>query len=303
MFNQAYLLKHYELFQYVIGISHDQFQKLLPVFTSFLFYAEHSRRGKKRRLRMVGGGRKATLKTVEQKLFFILFYYKVYPTFRFAQVIFGFDKRNVQLWVRRLEKVLFQTLGKELELPFRQVRHMDDWLETCPDLQEFLVDATERLIQRPKGYHKQKKYYSGKKKHHTVKNQLIVSPRTKRILAVSKTVEGKRGDKLLFDQEKITLYVPPDSTGMADKGYEGTQKCHPFLKMIIPKRKPKGKELTMEEKENNKQISSIRVQVEHPISYLKHFNILSHKFRSRVERSDIPFQTISALYNFTRPPS
>lgn len=120
---------------------------------------------------------------------------------------------------------------------------------------------------------------------------------------MSKTVEGKRGDKLLFDQEHITLYVPPDAIGMGDKGYEGTQRSHPFLKMIIPKRKPKGKELTDAEKRNNKRISSIRVQVEHPISYLKHFNILSHRFRSRIEKADIPFQAISALYNFTRPPS
>lgn len=303
MLNQDYLLKHHDLFQYVIGISYNQFQKLLPLFTSFLFYAEHNRRGKRRLIRMSGGGRKATLKSVEQKLFFILFYYKVYPTFRFAQIIFGFDKRNVQLWVMRLEKVLFQTLGKELELPMRQIRHMDDWLEICPDLQEFIVDATERPIQRPKGYRKQKKYYSGKKKHHSVKNQLIVSPRTNRILAVSKTVEGKRGDKLLFDQEHVTLYMPPDSVGMGDKAYEGTQHCHPFLKMVIPKRKPKGKELSKEEKLNNKAISSIRVRVEHPISYLKHFNILNHKFRSRVEKADLPFQTIAAIYNFTRPPT
>ncbi len=250
---------------------------------------------------MAGGGRKATLKTVEQKLFFILFYYKVYPTFRFAQVIFGFDKRNVQLWVRRLEKVLFNTLGKELELPFRQIRHMGDWIETCPDLDEFIVDATERAIQRPKGYRKQKKYYSGKKKCHSVKNQLLVSPRKERVLAVSKTVEGKRGDKLLFDQEHITLYVPPDSIGMGDKGYEGTQRWHPFLKMVIPNKKPNGKELTEAEKRNNKAISSIRVRVEHPISYLKHFNILNHKFRSRVEKANTPFQTIVAIYNFTRP--
>src|SRR5579859_7436980 len=106
----SYLLKHKELFQYVIWITYEQFQELLLLFTSALFMSEMRKKMNWRQIRAPGGGRKSTLKTPEEKLFFILLYYKVYPTFRFAQVIFGFDKRNIQLWVRRLEKTLFSAL-------------------------------------------------------------------------------------------------------------------------------------------------------------------------------------------------
>lgn len=299
--NHQYLLKHPELFQYVIGITHEQFANLLPLFMIILNKEGVNRAWSKQRIRIPGGGRKPTLKTTEEKLFFILFYYKTYPTFRFAQAIFGLDKRNVQLWMRYLQGILFETLGYELELPKRRVRHMDDWLTICPQLLEFLVDATERPINRPSDNHVQEEYYSGKKKQHTVKNQVFVSPRTKRILAVSDTVEGKRHDKKLFDDDLTSMFLPPGAVGMADKGYEGVY--HPFVNMIIPKKKPPGREFTTLEKANNRTISSIRVSVEHPFSYMKHFNILSHKFRSRIKEADLPFKTIAAIYNFTRVPT
>jgi len=284
-----------------LGITHKQFVNLLPLFTAALGKAEVKRAWSKKRIRIPGGGRKPTLKTVEEKLFFVLLYFKVYPTFRFAQVIFGFDKRNVQLWMRYLQAVLFETLGYELELPKRRIRHMDDWLTICPQLTEFLVDATERPINRPSDNQVQKEYYSGKKKQHTVKNQVFVSPTNGRILAVSDTVEGKRHDKKLFDDDQTSMFLPPGALGMGDKGYEGIS--HPFLNMVIPQKKPPGRELTVEEKANNRTISSIRVRVEHPFSYMKHFNILGHKYRSRIERADLPFKTIAAIYNFTRVPT
>jgi hypothetical protein len=45
-----------------------------------------------------------------------------------------------------------------------------------PELKAFL-DATEKEIPRPKNKHKWKTHYSGKKKRHTVKDQLIVYSR------------------------------------------------------------------------------------------------------------------------------
>lgn len=297
-----YLLKHHELFQYAIGITYTQFHDLLPKFSSALRTAEYAKVWSKKRVREPGGGRKATLRTDEAKLFFILWYYKVYPTFRFAQIEYGFDKRNIQLWVRFLEKVLFQALRYELVLPKRRIRNRDEWLEICPQLIDFIVDSTERVIQRPKENERQAFYYSGKKKHHTVKNQIIVHPETKKILAVSKTVEGKRSDKRLFVEDPLYTVIPPGAHGRADKAYIGIDE-QPFLTWTIPKKKPRGGELTEGEKETNRQISKIRIYVEHPNAYLKHFAILSNRFRSRVERAELPIKTIAAIYNFTRPPS
>ena len=104
-----YLKKHLELFQYAIGIRHSQFQILLPKFSLALRQAEVSWL-KSPRLNNPGQGRKSSLGSDFDKLFFILLYYKIYPTFRFAQVIFGLDKHNCLIWVRRLEQVLQKTV-------------------------------------------------------------------------------------------------------------------------------------------------------------------------------------------------
>jgi len=303
-----YLLKHPELFQYAIGIKYIQFLEILPKFSLALRQSEHKKAYFKIRLRGIGAGRKATLADDTQKLFFVLLYYKAYPTFRFASCIFGFDKRNVQLWVKFLAPVLFSALGYELSLRKRlhRINSFEAWILEYPDLKEFLVDATEREIQRPKDKTNQQFYYSGKKKRHTVKNQLLVNSTSKKILYVSGSVEGKRADKTLFEDDPVSLYLPPGSVGMADKAYLKADDVNPNLSMIIPKKKPPGKELTEAEKANNQAISSIRVRVEHPISYLKHFNILGQRFRGRVtnqQNLDLPIKTISAIYNFTRPPN
>jgi hypothetical protein len=50
------------------------------------------------------------------------------------------------------------------------------------------LDGSERRIQRPKKGKIQEKFYSGKKKVHTVKNG-IIADKNKRILVLSETVE------------------------------------------------------------------------------------------------------------------
>ena len=305
--NHNYLLKHPELFQYVIGITFNQFSELLPKFSNCLRKAEIKKAYSKKRLRELGGGRKAKLSDDYSKLFFILFYYKTYPTFRFAQSVYQLDKRNIQLWVKFLAPVLFPTLGHELSLKQRRkISSYHLWLEEYPQLSEFIVDCTERAVQRPKDSQTQVEYYSGKKKHHTVKNQVFVSPKTNRILAVSDTVPGTIHDKKLFENDPHLLYLPEQTMGMGDLGYLGTDNLSPRLKMILPQKKPPNKELTDGQKVNNKAISSIRVRVEHPFSYLKHFNILRDRFRGRLtnqQNVDLPFKTIACIYNFTRTPT
>lgn len=298
--NYQYLLKHKELFLYVIGITYNQFEKLLPKFSHALRVAEHKKAYEKERIRAPGAGRKSALKTDRQKLFFILFYYKVYPTLRFAQVIFEFDNANVYRQIQFLEPVLFKALGRQLELPKVRVKGFSTWLEVCPRLKEFIVDATERPINRPKDPKKQKHYYSGKKKRHTVKNQLTVDPKTKKILTVSETVEGKLHDKKLFEKDRVLNYVPPGATGVGDLGYQGVKPITPLTKFITPKKKPSGGKLSKTDKATNKNISSIRVRVEHPLSYLKHFAILANRFRNKIEKAHQPFVNLACLYNFTR---
>ncbi len=295
--NFNYLLKHSELFPSVIGITQKRFEQLFKKFEIQLKKAESCRAWGKERIRIPGGGRKATLKTDRQKLFFILFYYKTYPTFRLAQSIFCFDKRNIQLWKNFLEKVLQQSVEYQLNLPKIKARYLDQVIEVCPKLKSCLVDATERRINRPK--YNQEFYYSGKKKCHTIKNQIYLNSSSPKILAVSDTVEGKKHDKQLTLDDPTFYTIPPGSTMMTDLGYLGLDNDNKRItKFITPYKKPRGKELSDFQKQNNKQISSIRVRVEHPFAWMKHFHILKHQFRGRIKQANTPFKTIACLYNF-----
>ncbi|MFK8186337.1 MAG: hypothetical protein AB8B99_23425 [Phormidesmis sp.] len=69
--------------------------------------------------------------------------------------------------------MLNQSLGDELQLPERRPANLESVLSACPSL-EFIIDGTERPINRPKDKDKQKTYYSGKTKAHTVKHNLII---------------------------------------------------------------------------------------------------------------------------------
>jgi hypothetical protein len=113
-----------------------------------------------------------------------------------------------------------------------------------------LHDGTEREIPRPVDDELQKDNYSGKKKKHTVKNAVIIAACC-HILYVSRTFSGKTHDKTIADND----YTIP--CGFQDTGYQGYKPKG--VKIIQPKKKPRGKELTQEQKDANRQISSERV--------------------------------------------
>jgi len=298
MLNIQYLNTKKGLFPSVIGLTYHQFQKLLPKFSSALRIKEYERIPEEKRKRKPGGGRKSNLGDDEGKLFFILFYYRHYPTLRLAQVLFCLEDSHIHHWIHFLSDVLFEALGYQLELPKVQVNSLRGLYKVCPDLREFIVDGTEREVERPHDKEKQKWYYSGKNKQHAVKNQIIISPKKKKILHVTKTIPAKTHDKKALIDDGVLLRAPPKSKGLGDLGYLGVTTDAPWLSVITPvKRKPK-QELSVADKITNKTLSSIRVRVEHVIGRLKVNKILKDPFRSDVAFSDLVFKNICCLYNF-----
>lgn len=295
------LLPKPELFPYVLGITHCQFKDILPRFSRELRRAEQVRYVKEsERKRPYGAGRRPVFYSDEEKLFFILSYYKIYPTYRFAEYLFELDHTNIHRWKEFLEDVLQRALGYELKLPERTIRCMEELIQVCPEISECIVDATERSVRRPQDPKQETKYFSGKRKDHTVKNQILVSPNSGRILYVSGISEGKKHDKRLFEEDRIWLKAPPGSTILGDGGYVGIDELSPYIKLARPFRRPAGGKLTEAEKKTNRVLSSVRARVENVFGYMKHFNILRHDFRNRLEKAQVPFETIACIYNFTR---
>jgi len=109
-----------------------------------------------------------------------------------------------------------------------------------------------------------------------------------RIKAVSKSFRGKTHDKRIYERSRTR---PPDKTSKyGDNAYLGTV-------LIIPNKKPKGKELTKDQKEYNRIHSSLRVCVENGIGKMKIWQILSQRFRNKRKDHMIIFKNIAGLQN------
>lgn len=283
------------LFKNFTGLTLEGFKKLLPAFEQ-AYEEDLNQRDRQReqpRQRGRGGGRKAVLLSIEDKLVFILFYFRLYPIQILQGYLFGMGQPQSNEWIHRLTPILNQALGYEMQLPARQTRDIKQVLETCPEL-EFIIDGAERPIRRPKDKDRQRQYYSGKKKRHTVKNNVITDKRSRKIKVLSPTVEGKKHDKKLADEQDIPF--PSGSQLWKDTGFQGyePQDVHTHQ----PKKKPKGGELTPEEKERNAAISSQRMGVEHSIGGVKVYRIVHNVFRNMREGfDDLVMETACGLHN------
>lgn len=276
------------------GLTCAEFEALLPSFSvAWAAFVEETFERRERK-RACGAGRIAHLKLIEDKLLFILFYYRQYPIQEVQGFLFGMSQAQANEWIHRLSPLLNQALGYEQKLPERRAAKLEAVLSTCPSL-EFLIDGTERPINRPKDPDRQKQHYSGKKKRHTVKNNLITERRGGQVLYLSDTYEGKRHDKRIADEEAYRF--PPGSKLLQDTGFQGYK---PEGVMVIqPKKKPRNGELTRIEKGINRAISSLRVVVEHHIGAVKRAQIVVQPFRNRMEGfADDVMETACGLHNF-----
>jgi len=267
------------LMKAITGLTPEEFSALKGVFSTSLYAQRHQ----KRRKRRPGGGRPHTLASPEEKLLFILFYIKTYPTFDLLAFFFGVNRSQPCRWVQALLPLLEQTLGRKMTLPLRQIHSVEEFLVAFPEVKEIWVDGTERPIRRPKDPQKQKANYSGRRKRHTKKNILLTDSK-KRILYLGKTHEGRIHDKSAAEVEAIFDHLPPGITCWLDKGFEGVQKEYPHLNILCPRKNPKGKELTQKEKVENKRINRIRIKIEHAIGGVKRFNTVRETLRNTTEQ-------------------
>ncbi|WP_225882677.1 helix-turn-helix domain-containing protein [Thalassoporum mexicanum] len=121
------------------GLNRQAFESLLPNFTQA--YQDSQNKPEKRRKRAPGGGRKATLQTIESKLFYSLFYCKCYPTFDLASVLFNFDRSQAHEWVHRLVPILETGLGYRMVLPERKLHSMDEFVKRFPEVKRVMIDG------------------------------------------------------------------------------------------------------------------------------------------------------------------
>lgn len=143
-----------------------------------------------------------------------------------------------------------------------------------PDkVEQVILDSFETPIRRPSINARQKRVYSGKKKRHTLKTQ-VVTDQGGDILCVGAPHPGPKADIKIYEEEPPPAPIA-DKPRLGDKAY--ASKDHPEI--VTPQKKPKGRELSAEEKAKNKEISQQRVYVEHAIRRIKGWRILRDDYR------------------------
>ena len=170
------------------------------------------------RQRRRGGGRKSAIPTVQDKLLFILVYFRIYPLQVVQGLLFGLSQPQANFWIHRLTPILEKALGQRLYLPARRPADMAAVLRACPQL-KFIIDGTERAVQRPKDPSRQRQHYSGRKKRHAVKNVLVVEKRSRKVVMLSETAPASEHDKKIADRAGFVF--GQGSHLWADSGFEG----------------------------------------------------------------------------------
>ncbi len=309
-----FMIRDKRQFKALTGLSWEQFEKLRDFFAGVYeeilqkAYEEAVGRGERKRKR--GGGRKSRLPTAGEKLFFVLYYLKVYPTFDVFAAVFGMSRSKACENLHRLLPILHETLRRIGVVPKRRFESVEELRKTCGGIDEIIIDAVERAHRRPGDTEKQSSMYSGKKKMHTVKNT-VISTAEKVILFVGQTFTGHNHDYKILKEEFCPNEPWFEGIGVsADLGYQGIQNDYKGEGITIPHKKPRkskadpNPELSREQKEENRALAKVRVFVEHAIGGMKRYNILNHPFRNIKDNFvDDVISVCAGLWNMILPAS
>jgi transposase len=287
------------------GITLEEFQPLLEEVQPRFDAVEQQRLKREQRKRAPGGGAKPRW-DLRGRLLMTLVWLRLYLTCEAVGVLFDVDKGTVSRYTHPVLLILrdlgADTLGwpEEAQVLLAGEEPNDAPSEpppppSCPDMVA-IVDATEQRVERPQDHATQKAHYSGKKKAHTRKTQIVVNEKG-RVRSVSDSVPGSVHDLALMRQSQVSEQMPPELSAMGDSGYQGMQDDMPERSVALPYRATRGHPLTPEQKLHNHELSRIRIVVENTLARMKVFRVLRDAFRHAIELYDSIILAIVGIVN------
>ncbi len=313
--------KHFHNFT---GLTPEQFVELLTAVEPLYEQAEQERLENPTRLRARGAGRRFNLELPE-RLLMSLMYFRLYVTQALLGYLFDLDASNVN---REINGRMLAVLSEVLPVPARdeplldllaaatqeadsggggggkrkrrgkKIGTLEELLEKHPEFEEIFIDATEQELPKPKDKGRRKELYSGKRKRHTAKMQ-VLSTKNKLILHLCRHVPGRVSDHLLLRATGVMRRIPEEGVVVrVDKGYEGIEEEYPQVRLEKPRKARRGHPLTVLEKIYNRAMNALRMPVEHAIGHLKKYRMLAGVYRGEAERYDESALVIAGLHNY-----
>jgi hypothetical protein len=265
-----------------------------------------TRRERKPRQRAVGAGPKHRY-TLRDRLLMTLFWLRVYTTYEVLGFFYELDKTNIEDNLKDILATLDSMVTFTFERPAKErkkLRSAEAVMEAFPEVR-LVIDAKEQRIRRPKNTQdgdgnvqdRQRPYYSGKKKTHTLKNQFAVRP-DGLIEAVSESVPGgATHDLTLLRQTHLLATLDEAEGAMMDKAYQGIQKDYPDKRISHPFKAQRGHPLKDDEKDYNRLLSRYRIVVEHTLAQVNRFQVLAQVYRHQREGHGQVVRVVAGLVN------
>jgi hypothetical protein len=224
-----------------------------------------------------------------------LVWLRIYPTYDVLVWLFELEKSNV--WENVQDALA--VLAILADLPFERPAADRAKLATpaaviaaFPEV-KILIDGKEQPFRRPQGWDRQEPFYSGKKRRHTVENQVVCTPEG-RIGGVSDTAPGSTHDGPLMREDGILDRLAEGEAAMADKAYTGGQKDRPGTPLVVPAKATRVHPRTAEQEAANRVISGYQVVIEHVMAQLDRFQVLKQASRSAFGRHTGVIRVVAA---------
>ena len=214
------------LFKSLTGLSVQEFDDIYnkEITKRYSNYELKRLSKRKNRKRDIGAGRPFKL-DVNDRFIMLLVYYRLYITYTLAGFLFDLDQSNICRDIQKIEKLVRGCLP----IP-QKIYNMTKRLRTPEEVEKYFpgflafIDSTEQQIPRPVDKNRRKIFYSGKKKKHTIKNQITVNNRG----YILHKVGYKKGRKHDYDIYKNHYPITPKQVvNVMDLGYLGVETDFP----------------------------------------------------------------------------
>jgi hypothetical protein len=281
-----YLQDNLKETQRLIGISFEQLIQLIEQGRIAHEQKQAELESQKVRLIRRGGGAPSKL-SVEDQILLTLVYLRQGVTFQLLGLLFQVSESTANNLFHYWQTLFQDNLPPTLLEQVKKLQEDEEKLQEILQEYELIVDSAEQARDRPEDYQERKKYYSGKKGFHTMKNQFIVLPNGSEIVDVVAGQRGPCSDINLWRSRQNQFH--PSQQFAGDKAYVGEPQIR------TPHKKPKKRELTEEQKQENRQFASERIYVEHLIRVVKVFKVAQEKFRLSVRKYESVMLTLCGL--------
>jgi hypothetical protein len=250
--------------------------------------AEHVQRPD--RQRAVGGGRRRRLKPYQEVLL-TLIYLRHNVAHAVVGELFGVSADTSENTFHEVVFVLRAVCpAQRWDAEKQWKKGKPSW--TPDTVERALIDSFESPVRRPSRQALQKRVYSGKKKRHTLKSQVVTDAQGE-ILDLDPGHQGPMADKRLYEQSTVEAHYP-NAAKQGDLAYQG------IAGVTVPHKKPKGGQLTEEQRAENRRLAAVRVHVEHGIRRIKGWRILRDDYRIALGLFPLIASTVVGLVQLVR---